>query len=498
MITVLACFHRLHAKSKMASETTSLLPKTTEDEHRQHGEIRHDDPRSFDGESIEVAEMKKVTHNYPTLAEEEDLKKLRGSTLMLYNNVVADEMSQSTRRKPLNDFQGIGRSKKALHSGSSRLSLIYNRQKDHAMLYLEKVKTNFFQDAKSLAEGTIPQSIVLALAIGVVCGIACWLYYSVLFFFLEFLWTTLPEKVVIDKWDEEIHWLWIPLVSFVMITFVGLTVVYMGEPGDLPYTIGRVHAQAYIPMNHVSPMVFASLFSILGKFEWKESHGVLLIGHSPILSCTQQLAGGSLGPEAPLVAICGALGGFISRRIFLQKHINVVRKHTLMGMGGALAAFFGVPLGGSLFALEVCSRFGVEYFEHLIEAIFCGEICLVVFRSLSGLPIAPIWNLTAVSGRMVETTPMQVLLGAMIGLYGAFWATCFARFHWWVMEIFGKLNLLDNKRAVLRGWLGGFFVVLMAVLVPHTGKKSAELMLSCVSSKIEALMVKINCCSLLG
>ena len=171
------------------------------------------------------------------------------------------------------------------------------------------------------------------------------------------------------------------------------------------------------------------------------------------------------------MAICGALGGFISRRIFLQKHINVVRKHTLMGMGGALAAFFGVPLGGSLFALEVCSRFGVEYFEHLIEAIFCGEICLVVFRSLSGLPIAPIWDLTALNGRMMETSPLHVLLGAFIGLYGAFWATCFARFHWRVMAIFGKLNLLDNSRAVYRGWLGGIFIILVAVLVPHTGKR---------------------------
>jgi H+/Cl- antiporter ClcA len=36
-----------------------------------------------------------------------------------------------------------------------------------------------------------------------------------------------------------------------------------------------------------------------------------------------------------------------------------------MGMAGALAAFFGCPLGGSLFALEVNSRFGVEYFEHV-------------------------------------------------------------------------------------------------------------------------------------
>jgi hypothetical protein len=101
--------------------------------------------------------------------------------------------------------------------------------------------------------------------IGIVCGIVCWLYYSVLFFFLDFLWKTLPERFVVGSWNEEYYWLWIPLVSFTMITAVGLTVVFMGEPGDLPYTIGRVHAQAYIPMGHVPPMLFASLFSILGE-----------------------------------------------------------------------------------------------------------------------------------------------------------------------------------------------------------------------------------------
>ena len=69
------------------------------------------------------------------------------------------------------------------------------------------------------------------------------------------------------------------------------------------------------------------------------------------------------------MAICGALGGFVSRRIFGERHRNVVRKHTLMGMAGALSAFFGAPLGGSLFALEINSRFGVEYFEHMSESV---------------------------------------------------------------------------------------------------------------------------------
>jgi hypothetical protein len=252
----------------LMSETTSLLPTeaTTSSSCYDDGPTSCHGMGSFNGDSIEVAEMKKVTHNDPTLdAETENYQNLLGSTRLLYNTIREDEKFSSLRHQSIEDARVINDMKKFSQqiSSSSRLSLIYNQ---HAVLYLEKVKTNFFQDAKSLAEGTIPQSVVLALVIGVVCGIACWLYYLVLNFFLDFLWTTLPELLVMDKWDEKYHWLWIPLVSFVMITFVGLTVRYMGEPGDLPYTIGRVHAQAFIPMNHVSPMVFASLFSILGKW----------------------------------------------------------------------------------------------------------------------------------------------------------------------------------------------------------------------------------------
>ena len=143
-----------------------------------------------------------------------------------------------------------------------------------------------------------------------------------------------------------------------------------------------------------------------------------------------------------------------------------------MGMSGALAAFFGVPLGGSLFALEVCSRFGVEYFEHIIESIFCGEICLLVFRSLLGKDMAPIWNFTTPTILRIATCPpVYVLYGALIGLYGAFLAYLFAVFHGNTMELFGPryLNLLENHRAVYRGWFAGIFIVALMVLVPHTG-----------------------------
>ena len=144
----------------------------------------------------------------------------------------------------------------------------------------------------------------MALSIGIVCGIAAFLYYKVLFAALEYIWHTIPEKYIVGVWPEWSHVLWIPIVGFTMACGVGLSVVYLGEPGDLPYTVKCVHEDAYIAMDHVIPMVAASQFSILG--------------------------GGSYGPEAPLVAICAALGGFISRKVFKIEQRNIVRKHTLM------------------------------------------------------------------------------------------------------------------------------------------------------------------------
>lgn len=305
---------------------------------------------------------------------------------------------------------------------------------------VRKIGETFLEDAINMTEGTIPQSIVLAIAIGAVCGVASYLYYLLLFTLLDVIWRILPEMFVIGRWSEEYYVLWIPIVGFVMAVGVGLSVVLLGEPGDLAYTIKCVHESAYLPTDHVLPMLVASLFSILG--------------------------GVSLGPEAPLVAICAALGGFVSRRIFRQRNRNVVRKHTLMGMAGALSAFFGCPLGGSLFALEVNSRFGVEYFEHLVESIFCGEVCLVVFRAFSGLKIGPIWKIS--DSVMGETEPLIVLVGGAIGLLGAGVAAIFATLHWRVMDTFEAMGLLDNKYAVQRAILGACGTVGIGVLVPHT------------------------------
>jgi hypothetical protein len=154
------------------NETSSLLPTAID------GNSRKSSPSNeFEEHEEEVAKMKCVTHNDPNLdVTANDYKNLLGSTRLLYNTVVYDEMTSELKRQSTTTMAANISEKEnridqddtnSVGGVSTRLSLIYNQQKDHAVLYLEKVKHSFFEDSKSLAHGTIPQSVVLAL--GTLC-----------------------------------------------------------------------------------------------------------------------------------------------------------------------------------------------------------------------------------------------------------------------------------------------------------------------------------------
>lgn len=59
------------------------------------------------------------------------------------------------------------------------------------------------------------------------------------------------------------------------------------------------------------------------------------------------ISGGSLGPEAALLALCGSTTSWLARHVFGARG-QMLRNCALMGMTAGLAAFFGVALGGLL------------------------------------------------------------------------------------------------------------------------------------------------------
>lgn len=299
----------------------------------------------------------------------------------------------------------------------------------------------FIDDISDIRSATVPVSVLIAIFIGILCGVAAFLYYTLLEFLLELLWRTIPESLASTfpiLWPESYHWLYIPFMGMICAALVGITIIVLGFPGDLAYTIECVHKLGYVPLSHAPSMVAASQISILG--------------------------GGSLGPEAPLVAICASVAGWVSMNVLKHTNKNVVRKHTLCGMACALAAFFGVPLGGSLFALEINNRLGYEYFEHAIEAIASGVTCLVVYRSLARLPIGPIYFFTPTL--LSSSSSTMVLQGAVLGLIGACIAAIFAHFHWFVVR---RLRTVGWQESPLKlSLFGGMGICAIAVLIPQT------------------------------
>ena len=316
----------------------------------------------------------------------------------------------------------------------------------------------FLADIRDPHNGTVPVSVLIATIIGISTGILVTLYYAVLYALLDLVWKTIPESLFAPYVPSNLHWLWIPIVILPLSIFVGLPVRYLGDPGDLKVTVGRVHRNAYVPLSWGPPMILASLASIVGA--------------------------GSLGPEAPLITICATIAGWVSRSVFAQRYKNLIRRHTLCGMACATAAFFGVPLGGALFALEVNSRNGLEYFEHALVSIYSGTVCLAVFRGLSGLEIGPVWKLTA-SARgnaqnLVETnahppvlvaeisasSSSAVVVGCLLGVVGAIIAACFARGHKAVVRSINSVPLFNSP--IPRAILGGFGICAIGLAIPQS------------------------------
>ena len=144
---------------------------------------------------------------------------------------------------------------------------------------------------------------------------------------LRVIWEMIPRTIeriaaqseggleILNRWA----FLYTIVASVIFATGAGVAIRYLGYPGDLPNVVECVHKLGYVPMKQTIPMIVVSLCSIT--------------------------AGGSLGPEAPLVAVSASVSGWLSMHYF--KHdIVMVQKCTIIGMSAGLSAFFGVQFGG--------------------------------------------------------------------------------------------------------------------------------------------------------
>ncbi|HET8656912.1 MAG TPA: chloride channel protein [Longimicrobiaceae bacterium] len=215
---------------------------------------------------------------------------------------------------------------------------------------------------------------------------------------------------------------------------VGLALWKLGTPGEISAVVNNIHVKrGRIDIRQTPSMVVISLLSI--SF------------------------GGSAGPEAPLVQIIGSLGSWVGDR--LRLHASLVRTLTFCGMSAALGAFFGAPLGGALFALEIPHRRGLEYYEALVPSVVAATLSYVVFRAF--VPAyGPFGLLLPVHEAMPQITLTHVLEGIGFGVFGGAVGVIFI----YLFRTIGRLLHPMRHRSVVLGAVGGLSIGVIALLMP--------------------------------
>jgi H+/Cl- antiporter ClcA len=266
----------------------------------------------------------------------------------------------------------------------------------------------------------IPQRALLlaGAAVGASGGLFAALYYYLLQGGLALVWKGLAPHA--------------PVWAVTMLggALVGVALRTLGKPGEIAAVVDNIHMRRGRINPRKSPsMVVASLVSIC--------------------------FGGSAGPEAPLVQMIGSTGSWLGDRLRLRG--DQVRTLTFCGMAAALGAFFGAPVGGALFALEIPHRRGLEYYEALIPALVSSFLAFGVFRLL-----VPAHSVLYPFPRWPEATPGQVGLGALLGVLGAGLGAGFIV----MFRAAGKMSKPLERWPIALGAAGGGLLGLLSMAVP--------------------------------
>ncbi len=203
--------------------------------------------------------------------------------------------------------------------------------------------------------------------------------------------------------------------------------------------------------------IFAELmqeFGKTGRFNYRHAPGIV------VTAFVSLVAGGSLGPEAPLADACGGMGTWLADRF----KMNETETRTLGygGLSGMLAAFITNPFGGALLGLE-SSQTGASgnqlYLWSLFPSLLSSAIATVVFVALSGSFFARIYAFPEFVPSWSDLF-WAVPLGLVGGIAG--WLFTFT------FSLLRRLMLPMKKHVVLRGLLGGLSLGILGALLPLT------------------------------
>ena len=251
-----------------------------------------------------------------------------------------------------------------------------------------------------------------------VVGTACGLFAGLYWYILELITHALeqftgPNLLIV-----------MPLAGLV----IGLVIYFLGNPGEI---VDNIHFRG-------------------GRLDARKNPSMLLA------SLVSISAGGSAGPEAPLVQVTGSFGTWFADRLNLNG--EDLRSMSLAAMAGGFTALFGAPLGGAMFALEILHhQHVVEYYEALLPAIVSSCASYLVFAAITKLGIAPTWHFPHYTLNNIDDFALAIVFGIIGAMAG-----------WIFMGIFRGCDRLFARipgpiyvRTTVAGLgLGGFAAVL--------------------------------------
>jgi H+/Cl- antiporter ClcA len=199
--------------------------------------------------------------------------------------------------------------------------------------------------------------------------------------------------------------------------------------------------------------IFAEMmaeFGQTGRFNYRHAHGIV------ITALASLIAGGSLGPEAPLADACGSLGTWLSDKLKLDE--RETRSLGFSGISGMLAAFITSPFGGALLGLE-SARAGISYPWTLFPSLVASAAATVAFVLLSGSFFGTLYAFPAYQPRLID-----LLLAVPLGLLGALGGTIFML----GLKVLRKIMQPLNRHLIVRGFIGGLGLGVVGALLPLT------------------------------
>jgi H+/Cl- antiporter ClcA len=142
----------------------------------------------------------------------------------------------------------------------------------------------------------------------------------------------------------------------------------------------------------------------------RERRGLLTVIPSAVVGIA---AGGTLGPEAPLVESTGTVGSVVADRLGWRR--DEARVLAITGMAAGFSVLFGTPIGAAVFALEILHRDGLEYYEALVPSLIGSLSGLVVYELAAGRGLfRPLWEVVAVDATGLESV-LPVVIVAVVG-----------------------------------------------------------------------------------